>query len=466
MTRKVYFLLAALAFSGLLFFSCQKPEVPEDPEEQEQPQQPEEPQEPEEIQPVTATVEVNQNWVFYDGKPVFLVHVVNPNKSEVTANVLVRIITDKKKEYTSFTKSAQVPGDSEVVIEASPEEKIPAGFYKVRIFVNDKSARTFFFGVDPTEIVSAPDMQDDFTQFWADALAELESVEMKDSLILIPSKSNASAKVYMVEMQSVADGPGTEPAVIHGYYVEPQDGKKHPVLMHYYGYDDLKNILKTFCPTGNGKFAEFYLSTRGQIINNRTADKREDGIDIDFTNTYGDWFAFNFGKRDAYYYRGAFMDCVQGIRFMATRETSDMDNVFAEGKSQGGAFSYAAAALSPYPLRAIAPGVAFLGDFPDYFSIVDWPANVAKENQGSMSNEEMYAFLSYFDTKNLATRISCPIIANLGLQDGICPPHTNMAPFNNALSTDKEMHYYPNMGHEIPKDWESKYTKFFNARVK
>ena len=455
MSKRTLFLLAAAALAAFSLVSCKEPVTPDNPDDPQ----------PEDLLPVVPTVEVNQDWVFYDGKPVFVINVENPNPVEVTAEASVSISTDKQKAFTSFTASDVIPANSTKTMEVSQPETIPAGFYKARILVNKVFAKTFIFGVDPTEIVSAPDKQADFDEYWDSAIAQLEAVEMKDTLIEIPAYSTSLVKVYMVELQSVPDEPDGEPAVIHGYYVETQDGEKHPVLMHYYGYDDLKNISKIYCPSGNGLFAEFYLSTRGQIINNRTADKRSDGIDIDFANTYGDWFAFNFGKKDGYYYRGAFMDCVQGIRFMATRSTSDMTNVFAEGKSQGGAFSYAAAALSPIPLRAIAPGVAFLGDFPDYFSIVDWPANVAKSNKGDMTDDEMYAFLSYFDTKNLATRISCSIIANLGLQDVTCPPHTNIAPFNNAQTTDKEMHYYPKMGHDIPKDWEAKYLKYFKARI-
>ena len=237
--------------------------------------------------------------------------------------------------------------------------------------------------------------------------------------------------------------------------------------MLFFGYDSQKPSGKMDCPYGGSspQYAEFYLSTRGQMINNRKAKNRDDGIEIDFENTYGDWFAFNFGNKDGYYYRGAFMDCVQAIRFMATRATSDMNNIFAEGSSQGGALSYAAAALSDYPLRAIAPCVAFLGDFPDYFKIVSWPGNVAKSNKGSMTDDEMYAFLSYFDTKNLATRISSAVIACSGLQDGTCPPHTNIAPFNNLKTSDKEYYFYPKLQHEIPSDWPAKYSAFFKAHM-
>ena len=83
-----------------------------------------------------------------------------------------------------------------------------------------------------------------------------------------------------------------------------------------------------------------------------------------------------------------------------------------------------------------------------------------------MTDEEMFAFLSYFDTKNLATRISCAVWATSGLQDGTCPPHTNMAPFNNLPSTDKQMNFYPEMQHDYPRSWNSDIMQFFKTRIK
>jgi len=98
---------------------------------------------------------------------------------------------------------------------------------------------------------------------------------------------------------------------------------------------------------------------------------------------------------------------------------------------------------------------------------VSWPGDTAKKNKGSMTDEQMYAFLSYFDTKNLATRISCAVIACSGLVDGTCPPHTNIAPFNNLQTpeSDKEYYFYPKMGHEIPAGWSNKWGSFFNAHM-
>lgn len=449
-------LFAALA--AFLVWACNKPEPTPEPD-------------PADLVDLKLSVPVTENWVFAD-KPALTIQAENPNAVAVQAQALVRISTDMKKTVTSLEKSVEVPANGTIDIPFTTEEKLAPGFYKATCFVNNKMAKQFVFGINPTQIVSAPDKQPDFDQFWADAQKQLKSIPLDANLIEIPSKSNAKCKVYLVEFPSVPDGMEGDPVTVRGYYLEPQDGKPHPVIMHFYGYDTRGTFVS--CPSGNsGDYAELYFSHRGQYINRAPASKRGDGLEMDFDDIYGDWFAFHFGDRDGYYYRGAFMDCVQAVRFMATRPTSDMGNLFAEGSSQGGALTYATAALSEYPFSAISPCVAFLGDFPDYFTIVDWPASTAKSawkkygaDHPGLSDEDMYAFLSYFDTKNLATRISCPVIASVCLQDGTCPPHTNIAPFNNLLSTEKEVYYYPLLQHNIPPDWPNKTNVFFKAHLK
>lgn len=424
---------------------------------------------PENLKPVTIDIDILNDWVF-EARPVFPLHIKNPNKLKFNDVLKVKYFTDKNKTLIpalSEEIDLEIPAKG-LDMEVTTQQDLDPGFYKVAIYIGSV-CRTFTFGINPTKIVSAPDKQSDFNKFWDDAKAQLDGINMDAQLTEITTRSSATRKIYLVELKSIPDGLEGEPVTVRGYYAQPQDGEKHPVLMHFYGYDDQNPTSKADCPYGgNSNYAEFYFSIRGQMLNNRKAEKREPDGKGDFVNPYGDWFAFNFGQRDAYYYRGAFIDCVQAIRFMAAQPTSDMNNLFAEGSSQGGALSYAAAALSDYPFTAIAPCVAFLGDFPDYFQIVGWPANTAKANQGSMTDDEMYAFLSYFDTKNLVTRFSpnTAVIACIGLQDGTCPPHTNIAPYNNLPGADKEIYYYPEMGHQIPSDWPQKYGNFFKARMK
>ena len=405
---------------------------------------------------IKQSVPVTDNWV-WSGKPQITVHIENPNAAAVRVGVKVKITTDSKKAVTEVVDSVEIAGKSKVDHIMTTPENLEPGFYRAVCFVNGKNARSFIFGIDPFRIVSAPDMQPDFDQFWQAAKEQLAGVEMDAKLVEIEAKSSAARKVYLVEMYSVPDGLSGEPVKIRGYYCEPQDGQKHPVILHFYGYDTAGSKAKCECPSGgSSQYAEFYLSHRGQYLNNRPASTGNPGVEEDCINIYdSDWFAYHFGDKDNYYYRGAFMDVVQAVRFMATRETSDMTKLYAEGSSQGGALTYAAAALSDYPFSAIAANVAFLGDYADAWDIGGLAMEISKRCKGSMSREEVLTFLSYFDTKNLATKISCPVMASSGLQDGVCPPRTNVVPFNNLKTpaAQKEYIFGPEMGHDYPKGW-------------
>ena len=425
---------------------------------------------PASLKTLNLSVPVTDNWV-YAARPTLTIHVENPYAEPVMANAEIEIATDKMAPVDTLHAVVNIPANGSENIVLTTDQDLTAGFYKATCTVNDDLARAFVFAINPTAVISAPDAQADFADFWTAAKTQLAAINMNAQLTEIPAKSTAARKVYLVEFNSIPDGLTGDPVVVRGYYCEPTDGQKHPVIMHYLGYDSGYRPggqdVKPYCPSGDAEpnYAEFYLSTRGQSINNRAADEREADGKGDFVNTYGDWFAFHFGDKDSYYYRGAFMDCIQAIRFMATRPTSDMKNLFGEGQSQGGAFTYAAAALSDYPFRAIAPGIAFLGDYPDYFDIVNWPAYVARENQGTMTDAEMFAFLSYFDTKNLASSITAATYACLGLQDNVCPPHTNIAPYNNLTVIDKQLVINPELMHQVSGTWYNEMMDFFAAHM-
>ena len=80
----------------------------------------------------------------------------------------------------------------------------------------------------------------------------------------------------------------------------------------------------------------------------------------------------------------------------------------------------------------------------------------AKESRTWKSTLET---LSYFDAMNLAPWIQCPVFMGVGLQDGICPPATNFAPYNYAKGP-KQVRVYPqakhgvgSVHHRIAFDW-------------
>ena len=472
MERNPFFFLSALSFVATALIGCTEPITPDQETDKEDSGKTEEV----ELKPLTLSVTVTDNWV-WETKPAITITAQNANGVAMEADVNVTIMTDKGKEVEVVRFKDEVPANGKKNIKVTTVNELAPGFYKARCFVNKKSARSnFVFAISPEKAVSAPDMQPDFDQYWEDAKKSLPEIKEGETVTMteVSSKSSTKRKVYLVELQSAPNSPDGEPVIVRGFYVEPQDGQKHPVVMHFFGWDDRGGSV-TVPSGGSEDYAEFYLSTRGQYHNNRAASHDKDTWTLADPCTYAsilnpndkyNWFGFNFGDKDGFYYRGAFLDCVQAVRFMASRPTSDMTNLFAEGSSQGGALSYACAALSDYPFTAIACNVAFLGDYPDYFELVSWPGNVAKANKGSMTDEEMYAFLSYYDTKNLATKISCAVLASSGLQDGTCPPHTNFAAFNNVNSQDKEMVIDPEMGHSFPAGWTTKQANFFKERIK
>lgn len=110
-------------------------------------------------------------------------------------------------------------------------------------------------------------------------------------------------------------------------------------------------------------------------------------------------------------------------------------------------------------IAAAAPAVPFLGDFPHYAQIVNWPMGeiLAEAKRLEIPEEELYRTLSYFDVKNFTDRIKCPIYMSFGLQDPTCPPHTEFAEYNQVKSS-KQYFCVPLCGHAmwLEKSWTKK----------
>jgi len=76
----------------------------------------------------------------------------------------------------------------------------------------------------------------------------------------------------------------------------------------------------------------------------------------------------------------------------------------------------------------------------------------------------LYTLLSYFDVKNLAPWIECPVLMAVGLQDNVCPPHTNFAAYNQIRS-EKKVYIFPDQGHSVPGQWYQIRMDFFREKL-
>lgn len=413
---------------------------------------------------VTAEVsQVSKNAWEKGEKPVVSVDVQNLESSAKNVSVKALIFSDMLQKIDEVEQIAATEAGGTGSVDLAINNLEP-GIYNIVVLANGRLVESFNIAYDLASVKSESDTCSDFLSFWASATDQLAQTAPEYSLTELTEKSGSKRKIYLVEMKSVADGTSGSPVVIRGYYAEPIAEGTHPAIITYQGYDSAAygpdgKATDPYCPDGNsGDWAEFILSTRGQSINNREP----------YTNTYGDWFAFNFGDKESYYYRGAYMDAVRAIDFMASRDKVDASKIFAQGQSQGGALTIAAAALDPQKrLKAIAPSVPFMGDFPDYFKLAAWPRSVAvkEASEKGLSDAQMYEFLSYFDTKNLAPYIECPVIQAIGLQDNVCPPHTNMAPYNNLKVDNRRLVVNPLNAHSVPSTWQAQYMEWFNQAI-
>lgn len=383
-------------------------------------------------------------WWTAPERPSVKVTVADTTGSANNSAVTLRVVSDREPGMLISEMSYNVsllPGE-----EKSLEYNfgLPGpGFYKCAIADDGNVTGEFNIGYEPELVVSLPDARPDFDEFWERALDELAAVPGDYTMQELPCRSGKKRAVYAVTMQSA----GGE--TIDAIAAIPRADGKYPVIIYYNGYGAKPWNLDA---DSRDDVIEIQTSVRGQFLS-------------EHRNVYGDWVRYRLDDPEKYYYRGAFMDAVRAVDFACQLPQADTSAIFAEGGSQGGALTLAAASLCGGRLRGIMPYIPFLSDFPDYFKIVEWPAApvLAKAAGENMTPERMYANLSYFDMKNHARRIKCPVLMGIGLQDPTCPPHTNMASYA-LLRLPRQLVIYPLCGHTVDySDWNPRRDAFMKS---
>lgn len=419
---------------------------------------------------IKTVINPNEKWVWYAPEtPEVQIVVKDSLLKALSSEISLVVTTDMHQPVATLTQNISVANGDSAVLNFKPAISEP-GFYNCRVLADGKNVVDFEYNLygnwikadcfniayEPQNIVSLPDNLPDLKEFWDRARAELATVEPHFQMKEMPEKSSKYKKYYHATMLSL--GGDTVQA-----YVTIPTGKgakaktyaklkagKYPVHIIYMGYNSDVFDLNT----DDNEFIQIEVSVRGQALNKPT-------------NKYGDWIQWKLENPEEYYYRGAFMDCVRAIDFACWLPQADISRLYAEGGSQGGAFTMAAAALDDR-LAAVCPYITFLSDYPHYFKIVSWPADpvINKAHQLGMSEEQMYRNLSYFDIKNLARWIDCPVYMGVGLQDVTCPNHTNFAGFN-LVNAPKDYHVYPHFGHHVDYDhWSPAILEWFNKYAK
>ncbi len=399
-------------------------------------------------------IPADRNWIFDAEHPARFALELNSPKPGIAGELQIDIRTDfgepiasRKAAYAFTVDSATVKGGFRSRVNAEIGVLSP-GFYQAYFIAGADTLRHIFFGYEPERIVSEPDGKADLKKFWRKTLAELKGVAPDYRMTPLADASTPERAVYEVQMQSL------EGETLRGYWAVPEDGRKHPAVVVYQGYGATTWIPK---PTDYPGWCVLVIPPRGQGLNKTW-------------NRFGEWISYGLDSPWHYYYRGAFADTVRSIDFVFAQSGFDGRNLFATGISQGGGLTLVAASLDRR-VRAAAPIVPFLGDFPDYFRLVPWPASLVFEGaeKQHVTREAVFNLLSYFDLKNLCRRIECPVLMGFGLQDVITPPHTNFAAYN-PIRAPKRWICYPESGHYAAYDnmdiWIAESTRFFHTPMK
>jgi cephalosporin-C deacetylase-like acetyl esterase len=373
----------------------------------------------------------DNDWTFTDTAPSAEVTVKNPTAAEVSFKLICDVYTDVKEAFDK--KEVEItlaPGESRK--ETFTLENAQPDFYRYYIdlaagaVTRNKFCRVIAY--KPGEIPVTVDAKPDFWEFWDAAIAELANTE--PDFKVTQRSSTTSRIVYDVEMTSLGG------YLLKGYYSVPNKAGTFPAIVLSNGYGVAATISDR-----NDDYIEFNYNVRGQGISNTSPFSE-------------DWVVAGLSDKATYYYRNAYMDALRAVDFVCSRPEVNRKLLFAEGSSQGGALTYVIGALDRR-VKGIVPEIPFMSDFENYYLIkmntgIDkWPMNLidAYGNSHSLTHEQVFETLSYFDLKNMMEKVTAPVLMGIGLQDPVCPPHINFAAYNRVTS-EKEYHVCAICEHE------------------
>ena len=284
----------------------------------------------------------------------------------------------------------------------------------------------------------------DFDAFWARTLQESRETSLDAQIkeLDYPAIGVTAYEIYY---------EGWRGARICGWYLVPEGEGPFPTLVQYHGYSGSKMEIYPYLIWALQGYVVLAIDTRGQSGGSSDPGHYTGGH-------VAGWMTQGIMDPEEYYYRGAYVDCVRALDFVCARPEVDTERIGIMGVSQGGGLTLAVAALDARPVLAI-PEVPYLCHFKyavdmaargPYLEIADYLRRYPQREA------QVWRTLSYFDNMNLASRITCPVLIDVGLQDDICPPSSIYAAYNK-ITAPKEMKIFPYHNHAgVEALWEDK----------
>ncbi|WP_168119714.1 acetylxylan esterase [Paenibacillus sp. HB172176] len=279
--------------------------------------------------------------------------------------------------------------------------------------------------------------KDDFDAFWHETIREAKEAPLEPRRTLVADYPIRNVEVYEIQYNGMDDTP------IHGWMIVPSFLRKesYPCLIRYHGFNGNRGEPAAYMHWVMMGFVVVAVDCRDQ--GGRTGNRA----------SYSSGFSLNVASKGIhdkyeYYYRFAYMDSLKAVDFACAQAEVDAARIVVEGGSQGGALAMAVAALDDRPSLAMVdvPSNSHLtqrveGMHGAFASAAEYIKKHPEELDLVIDN------LSYFDTMNMADRMTCRVFASVALKDEICPPRMYFATYNRIPGA-KDIVIYPFNGHE------------------
>lgn len=280
---------------------------------------------------------------------------------------------------------------------------------------------------------------DDFDEYWARAKAQLAQVPMNARVTEVPEKHTETGLLFRVDLDTLGD------TSIVCWYTVPRAA-----------FDAEGNVVNQY-PTmvvmpGYGAEQPPMDRTPDGLIT-LSINPRNHGPSQEYWKSPVAHLAWNIEDPENQYYKYAFMDCIRGLDFVASRAEVDTTRIAAEGGSQGGLFSVALAALDDR-IACVVSNVTAFANFADrhYLALVGTQNSYRNIlNDPERDHAAVLRSMALFDAVNMATRVHVPVQINMGGQDPNCPYVTGIVLYNRLPEgTVKEFNIFPDVRHAVP----------------
>jgi cephalosporin-C deacetylase-like acetyl esterase len=402
--------------------------------------------------------------VYKAGEPIRFSAQLLEDGKPATGKQLRCILSHDASQVETVDRAADTP----VIIETAMDRP---GWCRLLVIGLDKDHKTLAYEVngrqrhavfnigvvvDPLAVKPGVPAPEDFTAFWDEQKAKLKRIPMRASLRPIPD-TPPHRKANFVRLDC---GDGFRP--VNGILHVPATAKPKslPILLHVHGAGVHSPLKKwQWAPPAKGK------AKGPNIFFNLDAHGLPDDQPPSFYTNLREGELKNYpfiksADREHYYMKGMILRLIRTLEFLKTLPEWNGRDIVVSGGSQGGAQALFAAGADPQvsEIYADVPAMCDLGgDLAE--RLAGWPKLYYRKAGTIMINqdynpkhavagdEQMIRTAGYFDAANFAKNITCKVYMRTGGTDGVCPPTSVFAAYNNIPSQDKVIEFSPLGGH-------------------